>query len=122
MEDDKQNDRPQHDEEDDEEEGGEHLEVLMHAAYADDGAAFMEASAEDDVASMEQRACFHCTECDVTLANLRNFIKHQQSRKHRSKVDQSKMDARKAASSSEHHWLRLRCPFTCRGTYSTFTA
>ena len=46
MEDDKQNDRPQRDEEDDEEEGGEHVEILMHAAYADDGAAFMEASVD----------------------------------------------------------------------------
>ena len=44
MEDDKQNDRPQHDEKDDEEEGGQHVEVLMHAAYADDGAAFIGAS------------------------------------------------------------------------------
>ena len=78
MEDDDQNDQAEDDEEDDKEEG-EHVAILMHAANADDGATLMEAG--DAEASMEQAACFNCTECDVTLANLRNFKKHQQSKK-----------------------------------------
>ena len=60
MEDDKQNDRPQHDEEDDEEEGGRHVEVLMHAAYADDGATPIWAILYSPVLGREIRCIFRC--------------------------------------------------------------
>ena len=35
---------------------------------------------------------FHCTQCNLTLASSQNFKRHQQSKRHQSKV-----------SSSEHH-------------------
>jgi hypothetical protein len=42
--------------------------------------------------------CFHCTECNLTLASSNNFKRHQQSKRH-----QNKVEARKAVSSSEQH-------------------
>jgi len=52
MEDVEKNERADDDEEEDEE-GAEHVVVLMRAANADNGAACMEASAEDDALSMQ---------------------------------------------------------------------
>ena len=59
-----------------------------------DAAEVTQLALDDD----DDALCFHCTECNLTLASSQNLKRHQQSKRH-----QSKVDARKAVSSTEHH-------------------
>ena len=97
MEDDDQDDKVEvmNDEEDDNEEGVLMDTPIGHETVLLGRAAVPQLAQHDDD---DDTVCFHGTECNITLANLQNFKKHQQSKRH-----QSKVDAGKSVSSSEHH-------------------
>jgi len=99
MEDDDQHETVEmiNDEEDDNEEG-----VLIdtqtepETVLIDTAAAALQLAQDND----DDAVCLHCTECNLTLATFKNLRRHQQSKRHQSRVDAA---AGKAASSSEHH-------------------
>ena len=91
MEDDDQHEQVEviNDEEDDNEE-----RVLMDTPIEPEAVSMDTAAvpqlAQDDEDDDDDALCFHCTECNLTLASSNNLKRHQQSKSHQSKVDARK--------------------------------
>ena len=97
MEDDDQDDKVEviNDEDDDNED-----EVLMDTPIGPEAVLMDTAAAAPHLAQDhdDDSLCFHCIQCNLTLASANSFKRHQQSKKHR-----SKLDAAKVVSSIEYH-------------------